>query len=76
MDNLGVDRAVVKIGEESNQRVQNQQNQANQSNQGNQSNQPNQAAQANQGNQVQPIRNEIEEYTLARYISTNTAIWR
>ena len=71
----GVDRAVVKIGEESNQRVQ--ANQGNQPNQGNQSNQPNSTIQANQANQAnQPGRNEIEEYIMARYISTNTAIWR
>ena len=74
----GVDRAVVKIGEESNQRVQS--NHANQPNQGHQSNQPNPAIQTNQANQAnqanQPGRNEIEEYIMARYISTNTAIWR
>ena len=40
---------------------------------GDQANQPNQPNQPNQGQQA---RNEIEEYILARYISTGSAIWR
>ena len=85
---LGVDRAVISVegkqqsgqeNQEANQRppsrrTRNQQSSANQA--ANQA--TNQAANQNQqdSTDVPNSRNEIKEYQLARYISTNHAIWR
>ena len=79
---IGVDRAVVEVTDQQAQPVQQNQQTAQQSRTRNQQQERNQTGARNQpGNQNESEQrddpnNEIKRYAMARYISTNNAIWR